>query len=67
MREIFIGQSNRNVLWVDDNIFDKQWENKLIMEKAIVNDPLLNIIPKVSTECALAFLQSPIGQHRNYS
>lgn len=50
---------------MDDNIFDPNWENKKIIEKAMVNDPLLSIIPKNSTECAIAFLQSPIGQHRN--
>lgn len=49
MREIFMGQSKRNVLWVDDNILDSNWENKYIMEEASINDYLLNIIPKIST------------------
>ena len=46
---MFIGQSEKNVLWVDDNIFNSKWENKGIMEKAIKKEPLLNIIPKIST------------------
>ena len=49
MREVFIGQSRKNILWVDDNIFNKDWENKEIMEKIVKQDPLINIIPKVST------------------
>ena len=28
-------------------------------------DPLVNIIPKISTECALAFLQSQLGSSRH--
>ena len=35
------------------------------MERAIRTDPLINIIPKVSTESALAFLRSQIGINRN--
>ena len=49
MRELFMGQSNKNVLWVDDKIFNKKWENKAIMERALRTDALINIIPKVST------------------
>jgi hypothetical protein len=58
MREIFFGQSSKNILWVDDNIFDQKWENKGLMEMAILKEPLLNIIPKISTEAALAFIKS---------
>jgi hypothetical protein len=65
MREIFIGQSKKNLLWVDDKIFDPKWENKSFMEQAMKMDPLLNIIPKISTECALAFLESQLGSSRN--
>jgi len=65
MREIFLGQSNYNLLWVDDFIFDQTWENKQIMEAAIVRQPFLNIIPKVSTECAIAFLKSELGKNRS--
>ena len=67
MRELFIGQSSKNILWVDDNIFDEKWENKGHIETAIKKDPLINIIPKFSTECALAFLRSQIGVNRNKS
>jgi len=49
MREIFIGQSKKNILWVDDQIFDSKWENKSYMERAMNMDPLVNIIPKIST------------------
>lgn len=64
MREIFFGQSSKNILWVDDNIFDPKWENKAIMERAILQEPLLNIIPKVSTETAIAFIKSQLCRNR---
>lgn len=65
MREIFLGQSNFNLLWVDDFIFDKDWQNKQIMEAALYREPFLNIIPKVSTQCAMAFLRSELGKNRS--
>jgi len=35
MREIEVGLNNcKPVLWVDDNILNPNWENKLIMEQA---------------------------------
>ena len=37
------------------------------MQEAIIKNPLLSIVPKVSTECALAFLNSQIGQNRDVS
>ena len=64
MRQIFIGQSKYNILWVDDNIFKTGWENKKLMEQAMVKQPLINIIPKVNTEAALAFLRSELGRNR---
>ena len=33
---MFFGQSNKNILWVDDKIFDSKWENKKIMEMAVL-------------------------------
>ena len=49
MREIFIGQSKKNTLCVDDQIFNSKWENKRYMEEAMNKDPLINIMPKNST------------------
>lgn len=52
------------VLWVDDNIFDENWENKRHMEKASTLGTRVNVhfIPKSNTESALAFLRSEFGQ-----
>lgn len=52
------------VLWVDDNIFDENWENKRHMEKASTLGTHINVhfIPKSNTDSALAFLQSEFGR-----
>ena len=43
LREIEVGLNNcKTILWVDDNIFDPNWENKIIMEVAQM-DPIKNI------------------------
>ena len=46
------------MVWVDDNIFNHNWENKALMEKAYSLKKDLKIIPKISTECALGFINS---------
>lgn len=58
MRQIEIGLYINNVVWVDDNILNANWENKGLMETAYSLKRDLKIIPKISTECALAFLNS---------
>ena len=58
MRQIEIGLYPNNILWVDDNILNKDWENKRLMEMAYYNSKVLKIIPKISTETALAFITS---------
>ena len=58
MRQIEIGLYPNNILWVDDNILNSDWENKKLMEIAYYNSKILKIIPKISTETALAFLRS---------
>ena len=58
MRQIEIGLYPNNIIWVDDNILNKDWENKKLMEMAYYNSKVLKIIPKVSTETALAFITS---------
>ena len=58
MRQIEIGLYPNNIIWVDDNIFNKDWENKRLMELAYYNSRVLKIIPKISTETALAFITS---------
>ena len=58
MRQIEIGLYPNNIIWVDDNILNKDWENKRLMEMAYYNSKMLKIIPKISTETALAFITS---------
>jgi hypothetical protein len=58
MRQIEIGLYIHNIVWVDDNILNSNWENKGLMEKAYSIKRDLKIIPKISTECALSFLKS---------
>lgn len=58
MRQIEIGLYPNNIIWVDDNILNKDWENKELMEMAYYESKVLKIIPKVSTETALAFIKS---------
>ena len=58
MRQIEIGLYINNIIWVDDNILNENWENKGLMEKAYSIKKNLKIIPKISTECALAFMKS---------
>ena len=63
MREIEVGLNNcKPVLWVDDNILNPNWENKLIMEQAQM-DAAKNIrfITKTNTNLAIAFLKSCFG------
>ena len=58
MRQIEIGLYVDNIIWVDDNIFNSDWANKELMEIAYYNSKILKIIPKISTETALAFIKS---------
>ena len=58
MRQIEIGLYINNIVWVDDNILNANWENKGLMVKAYSINKNLKIIPKISTECALSFLKS---------
>ena len=58
MRQIKLGLYLNNIIWVDDNILNPNWENKRLMEIAYYNSKTLKIIPKISTETALAFIKS---------
>ncbi len=58
MRQIEIGLYPNNIIWVDDNILNRDWENKRLMEIAYYNSRVLKIIPKVSTQTALSFIIS---------
>ncbi len=59
-----LGLCKYSVLWVDDQIFDEDWENKGHMEKASIAGVHINVhfIPKSSTETAMAFFRSPFGK-----
>jgi len=64
LRQIELGFTNRNILWVDDNILDPDWENKRHMEKAtsqMVNKNI-HFIVKTNTDSAIRFLRSPFGK-----
>jgi hypothetical protein len=58
MRQIEIGLYVKNIVWVDDNILNSNWENKQLMEMAYYRDKTLKIIPKISTDIAMAFIKS---------
>lgn len=64
MRQVELGLCTWSVLWVDDQIFDENWENKEHMEYAAVKSLDMNVhfIPKSSTDSALSFLRSTFGQ-----
>ncbi|CAF3808066.1 unnamed protein product [Rotaria sp. Silwood1] len=64
MRQVELDLSKWSVLWVDNNIFDKNWENKQHMETAAAKALNLNVhfIPKSTTNSALSFLRSSFGQ-----
>ncbi|UJR18256.1 hypothetical protein I4U23_005159 [Adineta vaga] len=64
MRQIELGMSRWSVMWVDDRIFDENWQNKEYMERAAAKALNKNVhfIPKSSTDSALSFLRSPFGQ-----
>ena len=64
MRQIELGFCQWSILWVDDRIFDENWENKKHMEYAATRAIDLNVhfIPKASTDNALSFLRSVFGQ-----
>ena len=64
MRQVELGLCQQSVLWVDDQIFDPEWENKRHMEDAATQAVNMNVhfIPKSSTDSALSFLRSPFGQ-----
>ena len=64
MRQVELGLSQWSVLWVDDHIFEEDWENKSYMEQAAARDLNRNVhfIPKSNTERAISFLKSPFGQ-----
>jgi len=59
-----LGLSKYVILWVDDNIFDEDWGNKQLMEKATTQGTRVNVhfVPKSNTGSALSFLRSEFGQ-----
>lgn len=64
LRQIEVGFSEWTILWVDDKIFDPDWENKRHMERVSSHamNQNVHIIPKSCTESGLSFLRSPFGQ-----
>ena len=58
MRQIEIGLYVNNIVWVDDNILNANWENKTLMEMAYLKNKTLKIIPKITTDTAMAFIKS---------
>ena len=64
MRQVELGLSKWSVLWVDDNIYEQNWENNGHMETKAAKALNRNVhfIPKSSTDSVLAFLRSSFGQ-----
>ncbi|CAF1452022.1 unnamed protein product, partial [Didymodactylos carnosus] len=64
MRQVELGFCKMSVLWVDDHIFDENWENKRHMEQASTRSLNVNVhfIAKSTTDSALSFLRSTFGQ-----
>ena len=64
-RQVELGTTKNTILWVDDNILDEKWENKIMMEFLTSQglSKALRIIPKTSTKSALAFLDSEFGKY----
>jgi hypothetical protein len=64
LRQIEFGSSNKTILWVDDHIFEEQWENKGHMEAtcaANVNENI-HFVCKPTTELAVSWLASPLAE-----
>ena len=51
-------------MWVDDKIFDKNYENKRLMEEAIIKgrEKKIRFILKDSTELAMSYIRSQLGK-----
>ncbi|CAF3891669.1 unnamed protein product [Rotaria sp. Silwood1] len=64
MRQVELGLSTSSILWVDDQIFQDNWNNTGYMIYAETKDMKKNIrfIQKSNTNNALSFLRSPFGQ-----
>lgn len=64
-RQVELGTTKNTILWVDDMILNPEWENKELMEKLTSQglSKALRIIPKVSTNSALAFIDSEFGKY----
>jgi len=65
VRQVELGITQNTIFWVDDKIMDANWENKILMEY-LTSQGLqrnLRIIPKISTNLALSFVDSPFGQY----
>lgn len=66
LRQINLGISDLNVLWVDDHILEPEWENKIYMECTSRKNQKIKFIPKISTDCAISYLKSIWGvKHKN--
>ncbi|CAF3331689.1 unnamed protein product [Rotaria sp. Silwood2] len=64
MRQVELGLSTSSILWVDDHIFQDNWDSIGYMIYAEAKDVTKNIrfIQKSDTNNALSFLRSPFGQ-----
>ena len=58
MRQIEIGLHTNNIIYVDKLIFSSKYESQWLIKEACQTKLDLKIIPKISAECALAFVKS---------
>lgn len=63
MRQIELGIGNKNVLWVDESIFDPQWGYRQMLESALSYNPGIRFILKTSTNLGYAYLESMWGNN----
>ncbi|OMJ93244.1 hypothetical protein SteCoe_3822 [Stentor coeruleus] len=62
LRQIELGIGIKNILWVDDRIFEPNWENKSHMDTVVRRNKEIKFIPKSSTQTAIAYLKSIWGK-----
>jgi len=64
LRQTELGMSDNTILWVDDKIFNENWEYKPLFDRLCgqAHQYGFRVIPKSSTAQAQNFLESPFGR-----
>ena len=66
MRQVdFTVSGKKNIIWVDDMIFDPEWENKYLIEEIYSKySSDVNIYPKNSTDSVMSFLTCEVNSSK---